>query len=125
MIFPAFHPIRELQQNVADDRSSTPPFITDFLQVSKHSIATLYVIVRSDVGGGIVDRLALLVERRLGAVVVRLQRFPESLASGVPFAKFFSRVPLAHAFGLVNTTQCATSKGASLAQPHGFVYDRC
>lgn len=47
-VFFAFHPVIELQQDVADDRSSASPFVADFFQVAKHSIATLNVIVCAD-----------------------------------------------------------------------------
>ena len=33
---------------MADDRSPAPPFVADFLQVSMHSIATLYMIVHAN-----------------------------------------------------------------------------
>ena len=47
LVFLAFHPVLKLQQDVTDDRSSASPFVSDFFQVSKHSIATLNMIVRA------------------------------------------------------------------------------
>ena len=47
LVFLAFHPVLKLQQDVTDDRSSASPFVSNFPQVSKHSIATLNMIVRS------------------------------------------------------------------------------
>ena len=45
LVFLAFYPVCELEEDVTHDRFSATPFVADFLQVPKHSIATLYMIV--------------------------------------------------------------------------------
>jgi hypothetical protein len=44
-IFIEFHSVSELHQNVTDDYFETSPFVACLLQVSKHPVAALYVIV--------------------------------------------------------------------------------
>jgi hypothetical protein len=46
--FLAFHPVFKLQRDVTDDRSKAAPFVSNFFQVAKHSIATLNMIFRTD-----------------------------------------------------------------------------
>ena len=48
VVFLAFDPVVELQQDVTDDRSSASPLVANFFQVAKHSIAAFDVIVRAE-----------------------------------------------------------------------------
>jgi hypothetical protein len=81
--FLAFHPVFKLQQDVTDDRSAAALFVSNFFQVAKHSIATLKMIVRTDLTTNRNGTLEVVEERDHVVLLENLKCFDQMLVAEV------------------------------------------
>jgi hypothetical protein len=81
--FLAFHPVFKLQQDVTDDRAAAAPFVSNFFQVAKHSIATLNMIVRTDLATNRNGMLKVVEEPDHVVLLENLKCFDQMLVAAV------------------------------------------